>query len=196
MVKSSQLLNQMNTKKTTPLLLAVSTLMSILPAAQAIPLVLAEEDVSLDETRGMVSDVLASDDGEVEDAYSKIGQDSTHSVTPNPNQDGSTLHQTDFNEFGDNTAISIDIDEEEQENPPKLTPSPDDAPPLSEDVVFCFEGGLILGVLCSSTLEDCEFVQERLENVISRCEEFETSHGGAFCFISEDGRNIKCEPRN
>jgi hypothetical protein len=190
----------MNTKKTTPLLLAVCTLMSVLPAIGGIPLALAEEDISLDETRGMVSDVLDSGDDEVGDADSKIGQDSTESVIANPNQDGATLHQTDSNEFGDNTAVSIDIDEEEQQHH-QLTltpPPPDDEPPLSEALVFCFDGGLILGILCSSSLEDCEFVQERIESVISKCEGLETPPpGGALsCFISEDAKNIKCESRN
>jgi hypothetical protein len=190
----------MNAKKTTPLLLAVSTLMSVLSAVGGIPLALAEEDISLDETPGMVSDVLDSGDDEVGDADSKIGQDSPESVIANPNQDGATLHQTDSNEFGDNTAVSIDIDEEEQQHH-QLTltpPPPDDEPPLSEDLVFCFEGGLILGILCSSSsLEDCEFVQERIESVISKCEGFETPPpGAALCFISEDGKNIKCESRN
>jgi hypothetical protein len=185
----------MNAKKTTPLLLAVSTLMSVLSAVGGIPLALAEEDISLDETPGMVSDVLDSGD-----ADSKIGQDSTESVIANPNQDGATLHQTDSNEFGDNTAVSIDIDEEEQQHH-QLTltpPPPDDEPPLSEDLVFCFEGGLILGILCSSSsLEDCEFVQERIESVISKCEGFETPPpGAALCLISEDGKNIKCGSRN
>jgi hypothetical protein len=187
----------MNTKKTTPLLLVVCTLMSVLPAVGGIPLALAEEDISLDETPGMVSDVLDSGDDEVDDADSKIGQDSTESVIANPNQDESTIHQTDSNEFGDNTAVSIDIDEDEQQlHQLILTVPPGDGPPLSEDVVFCFEGGLILGILCSSTLEDCEYVQERLESEISECERFETPPGGAFCFISEDGKNIRCESRN
>jgi hypothetical protein len=189
----------MNIKKTKPLFLAISTLMSVLPAAGGIPLALAEEDIPLDETPDMVSDVLDSDDDEVGDADSKIGQDSTESVIANPNQDGGTLHQTDSNEFGENTAVSIDIDEEEQQHH-QLTltpPLPDDRPPLSEDLVFCFEGGLILGILCSSSLEDCEFVQERIESVISKCEGFETPPGGALsCFISEDGKNIKCESSN
>ncbi|MDQ3852712.1 MAG: hypothetical protein M3299_07760 [Thermoproteota archaeon] len=170
--------------------------MSVLAAAGGIPLALAEEDISLDETRGMVSDVLDGSDDEVDDADAKIDQGSTDTVTANPNQDGSTIDQTDSNEFGDNTAVSIDIDEEEQQQQLTLAPPPDDGPPVSEDLVFCFEGGLILGILCSSTLEDCEFVQERLESVISKCEGFETPPGGAFCFISEDGKNIKCESRN
>ncbi len=104
MDKLPQLPSQMNTRKTTPLPLAVSTFMSILPAAQGVPLTLAE-NISLDETRGMVSDDLAGDDDEVEDATYKIGQDSADSVTANPNQDRSTLRQTDSNEFGDNTGI-------------------------------------------------------------------------------------------
>jgi hypothetical protein len=189
----------MNTKKTTPLLLSVCTLMSVLPAVGGIPLALAEEDISLDETPGMVSDVLDSGDDEVGDADSKIGQDSTESVIANSNQDGATLHQTDSNEFGDNTAVSIDIDEEEQQHH-QLTltpPPPDDEPPLSEALVFCFDGGLTLGILCSSSLEDCEFVQERIESVISECEGFGTPPpGAALCFSSEDGKNIKCESRN
>jgi hypothetical protein len=189
----------MNTKRTTPLVLAVCTLMSILPAVGGIPLALAEEDISIDETPGMISDVLDSGDDEVGDADSKIGQDSTESVIANPNQDEGTLHQSDSNEFGDNTAVSIDIDEEEQQHH-QLTltpPPPDDGPPLSEDLVFCFEGGLVLGILCSSALEDCEFIQERIESVISKCEGVETPPpGAALCFISEEGKNIKCESRN
>jgi hypothetical protein len=179
----------MNSKKTTPLLLAICTLMSVLPAVGGIPLALAEEDISLDEARGVVADFLDGGDDEVEDADAKIDQDSADTATANPNQDESTIYQTDSNEFGDNTAVSTDIDEE-------LTAPPDEGPPLSEDVVFCFEGGLILGILCSSTLEDCEYVQERLESEISECERFETPPGAALCFISEDGKNIKCESRN
>lgn len=87
------------------MLLEISIFMSILPASQGIPLALTEEDISLDETRGMVSDDLAGDDDEVEDATYKIGQDSADSVTANPNQDRSTLRQTHSNEFGDNTGI-------------------------------------------------------------------------------------------
>lgn len=170
--------------------------MRILLAAQRIPLALAEEDISSDETSGMVSNVLASDDHEVGDANPKIGQDSTKSVIANPYQDGGTLHQTDYNEFADNTAISININEEQQ-NQPRLTPPPDNAGPLSGDLVFCFEAGLILGILCSSTLEECESVQERLESEISKCEGFEIPPGGALsCFISQDAKNIKCESRN
>ena len=59
-------------------------------------------------------------------------------------------------------------------------------PNLSKDCVFCFEGGLILGILCSSTLEDREFFHERLESVTSEWEGFETPPGATFCFVSED----------
>ena len=187
----------MNTIKSTSPLLAVSTPVSILFAARLIPLALAEEDISSGETSGMAFNVFTSDDDEAQDADSKIGQDSTESVIANPNQYRGTLHQTDSNEFGDNTAISSDIDEEEQQNQPRLTPPPDDAAALSEDLVFCFEAGLILGILCSSTPEDCESVQERLESEISKCERFESPPAGALsCFISEDAKNIKCESRN
>lgn len=116
--------------------------MSILSAVRGIPIALAQEDVSLDEAGSTVSDVLDSRHDELHDAYAKIDQDSSDTVTANPN--------------------------------------------LSKDAVFCFEGRLILGILCSSTLEDCEFFHERLESVISEWKVFETPPGATFSFVSED----------
>jgi hypothetical protein len=201
---------QMN-PKTTPLVLAVFfTLVCTLPTAGAVPaaaIAQEEEDTSsLDEedlARGIISDVLGDggDDDEINDDAAADAEtddeDLTDTATVNPNQEDQTVDQTDFNEFGDNTAVSIDVGKEEEEEQLTLTPSPDDRLP-SEDVVFCFEGGLILGILCSDTLEDCEFAQERFENVISECEGFETPPppGAAFCSISEGRKNIKCESRN
>ena len=57
-------------------------------------------------------------------------------------------------------------------------------PNLSKDAVCCFERGLILGVLYSSTLEDCEFFHERLESVISEWKGFETPPGATCSFVS------------
>jgi hypothetical protein len=193
--------------KAKPLVLTMYTLVCvIIPAAGVIPSVIAQEVATSlveeeDLASGIASDVLegsGDDEGQHNDAGVDgliIDEDSIDTVTANPNQDGSTIDQTESNEFGDNTAVSIDIDEEQQQQL-TLTPRPDDGPPLSEGAVFCFEGGLILGIFCSSTLEDCEFVQERLESVISECKGFETPPGAAFCTISEDGKNIKCESRD
>ena len=194
-------------RKAKPLVLTMYTVVcGIIPAAELIPPVIAQElATSLAEEElasGIVSDVLegsGDDEGRQNDADVDgeiIDEDSTDTVTANPNQDGSTIDQTESNEFGDNTTVSIDIDEEEQQQQLTLTPRPDDRPPLSEDTVFCLEGGLILRILCSSTLEECEFVQERLESVISECKGIETPPGAAFCTISEDGKNIKCESRD
>jgi hypothetical protein len=195
-------------RKAKPLVLTMYTLVCvIIPAAGVIPSVIAQElATSLAEEEelasGIVSDVLegsGDDEGQQNDAGVDgeiIDEDSMDTVTANSNQDGSTIDQTESNEFGDNTAVSIDIDEEEQQQQLTVTPRPDDGPPLSEDAVFCLEGGLTLGILCSSTLEDCEFVQERLESVISECKGIETPPGAAFCTISEDEKNIKCESRD
>jgi hypothetical protein len=192
---------QMN-PKTTPLVLAMFfTLVCTLPAAGAVPAAIAQEEdtSSLDEdlARSIISDVLdGGDDDEVNDdaADAEIDdQDSADTSTVNPNHEDQTVDQTDFNEFGDNTAVSIDIDKEEQLTP---TPPPDDGLP-SEGEVFCFQEGLILGILCSDTLEDCEFAQEQFENVISKCEGFETPPPDAtFCSISEGREIIRCESRN
>jgi len=154
-----------------------------------IPSAAAQEDTSLDEdlARGIVSDVL--DD----DADAETDEDSTDTATVNPNQEGQTVDQTDFNEFGDNTVVSIDVDKEEQPTPTL----PPDEELTSEDIVFCFEEGSILGILCSDTVEDCEFAQERFEDVISECEAFETPPPGTpFCSVSEGGEIIRCESRN
>ena len=188
----------MASKKTTPLVLALFTVVcTIVPTAVGmIPLAIAQEEEipSLDEdlARSIVSDVLDGGDDQINgDTNAETNQDSTDTATIGPNQEDQTVDQTDFNEFGDNTAISIDVNKDEQPTPP-----PDDALP-SEDVVFCFEKGLILGILCSDTLENCDFVQERFEDVISECEGLETSPpGAAFCSISEDRKNIKCKSRN
>ena len=196
----------MTPKKTTPLVLVMFfTLVCTLPAVGAtIPSAIAQEVTSLDEdlARGIVFDVLdgGNDDDEVNDDAddAETDQDSTDTAaTVNPNQEDQSVDQTDFNENGDNTAVSIDVDKEEQLTLTPTPPSSDDGLP-SEDGVFCFQEGLILGILCHDTLEDCEFVQERFENVISECEGFETPPppGAAFCSISEGGKNIRCESNN
>jgi hypothetical protein len=197
---------QMTPTKTFPVALAMFTLVCTLPATGVIPLAIAQEDItSLDEdlVRGIVSDILdGGDDGEEENdsaADSKTNQDSTDTATVDPNPEDQTVDQTDFNEFGNNTAISIDRAEEEQQQQQqlRLTSPPDNALLQSEDAVFCFQQGLILGILCSDTLEDCDVVQERFEKVISECEEFETSPpDAAFCSVSEEGKNIKCKSPN
>jgi hypothetical protein len=185
--------------KTTPLILAIFTLVcALLTAGATTTAGIAQEHTSLDEdlARGIISDVLDSGDDEVNDdaAVAETDQDSTDAAIVNPNQEDQTVDQTDFNEFGDNTAVSIDVDKEEQPTP---TPPPDDGLP-SEDAVFCFEEGLILGILCSATREDCGIAQEQFENVISECEAFETPPppGTAFCSVSEGGEIIRCKSRN
>jgi hypothetical protein len=195
----------MTPTKTFTVALAMFTLVCTLPATGVIPLAIAQEDVtSLDEdlVRGIVSDILdGGDDGEEENdsaADSKTNQDSTDTATVDQNPEDQTVdQQTDFNEFGNNTAISIDRAEEEQQQQLRLTSPPDNALLQSEDVVFCFQQGLILGILCSDTLEDCDVVQERFEKIISECEEFETSPpDAAFCSVSEEGKDIKCKSPN
>jgi hypothetical protein len=191
--------------KNFPTPLVIFTLVCTLSAAGVIPLAIAQEDVtSLDEdlVRGIVSDILDGGDGGEEEndsaADSKTNQDSTDTATVDQNPEDQTVdQQTDFNEFGNNTAISIDRAEEEQQEQLRLTSPPDNALLQSEDAVFCFQQGLILGILCSDTLEDCDVVQEQFEKVISECEEFETSPpDAAFCSVSEEGKNIKCKSPN
>jgi hypothetical protein len=191
--------------KNFPTPLVIFTLVCTLSAAGVIPLAIAQEDVtSLDEdlVRGIVSDILDGGDGGEEEndsaADSKTNQDSTDTATVDQNPEDQTVdQQTDFNEFGNNTAISIDRAEEEQQQQLRLTSPPDNALLQSEDAVFCFQQGLILGILCSDTLEDCDVVQEQFEKVISECEEFETSPpDAAFCSVSEEGKNIKCKSPN
>jgi hypothetical protein len=132
----------LNKKKGISLIVEASPFMSILSAVRGIPIAVVQEDISLDEAGSTVSDVLDSRHDELDDAYAKIDQDSSDTVTANPN--------------------------------------------LSKDTVFCFEGGSILGILCSSTLEDCEFFHERLESVISEWKVFEIPPGATFSFVSED----------
>src|SRR5215213_11285822 len=157
---------QMN-PKTTPLVLAMFTLVcGIIPAgAGVIPSAIALEDTtSLDEdlARGIVSDVLdgGGDDDDVvksEDAAADgetIDQDSTDIPILNPNQEDQTVDQTDFNEFGDSTdtnldadqtesniAVSIDVDEEEEDG--------------EDGVVWCYQrqGD---ETVCLSREEQCE----------------------------------------
>jgi hypothetical protein len=193
----------MTSTKTLILVLAMLTLVCTSPTAMVIPSAIAQQDItSLDEDlfRGIVSAVLdGGGDGEEENdgaADSKTNQDSTDTATADPNQEDQAVDQTDFNEFGNNTVVSIDRGEEEQQQL-SLSPTPDDGLLAPEDAVFCFQEGLILGILCSDTLEDCDLVQERFESVISECKEFETSPpSAAFCSISEEGKNIKCKSRN
>jgi hypothetical protein len=193
----------MTSTKTLILVLAMFTLACTSPTAMVIPSAIAQQDTtSLDEDlfRGIVSAVLdGGGDGEEENdgaADSETNQDSTDTATADLNQEDQAVDQTDFNEFGNNTVVSIDRGEEEQQQL-SVSPTPDDKLLPSEDAVFCFQEGLILGILCSDTLEDCDLVQEIFENVISECKEFETSPpGAAFCSISEEGKNIKCKSRN
>jgi hypothetical protein len=194
----------MTSTKTLILVLAMFTLVCTSPTAMVIPSAIAQQDItSLDEDlfRGIVSAVLdGGGDGEEENdgaADSETNQDSTDTATADPNQEDQAVDQTDFNEFGNNTVVSIDRGEEEQQQQLSVSPTLDDGLLPPEDAVFCFQEGLILGILCSDTLADCDLVQERFENVISECKEFETSPpGAAFCSISEEGKNIKCKSRN
>jgi hypothetical protein len=194
----------MTSTKTLILVLAMFIIVCTSPTAMVIPSAIAQQDItSLDEDlfRGIVSAVLdGGGDGEEENdgaADSETNQDSTDTATADPNQEDQAVDQTDFNEFGNNTVVSIDRGEEEQQQQLSVSPTPDDGLLPPEDAVFCFQEGLILGILCSDTLADCDLVQERFENVISECKEFETSPpGAAFCSISEEGKNIKCKSRN
>src|SRR5215207_11262950 len=97
--------------KTTPLVLAIFTILCALPAAGAIPSAIAqEEETSLGEdlVGGIISDVDGGDDDEEnggDAADAEIDQDSTDTATVNPNQeDHQNGDQTYFNEFRDNTA--------------------------------------------------------------------------------------------
>jgi hypothetical protein len=194
----------MTSTKTLILVVTMFTLVCASLTAIVIPSAIAQQDItSLDEDlfRGIVSAVLdGGDDGKEENdgaADSKTNQDSADTLTADPNQEDQAVDQTDFNEFGNNTVVSIDRGEEEQQQQLSLSPTPDDGLLLSEDDVFCFQEGLILGILCSDTLEECDLVQERFENVISECKEFERPPpGAAFCSISEEGKNIKCQSHN
>lgn len=194
-------------RTTSLILVAFAIVCAITPTAVSVPSAIAQEDlpsVDKDLARSIVSTILdgGDDDGEevnVSAADDRIlDQDSMDAAIVNPNQEDQTVDQTDFNEFGNNTSISIDRAEEEQHQQQlRLTSPPDNALPQSEDAVFCFQQGLILGILCSDTLEDCDVVQERFETVISECEVIETPPpDAAFCSVSEEGKNIKCKSPN
>ena len=62
--------------------------------------------------------------------------------------------------LGNNTAVTIDPDEEEEQL--ILTPSHDRQSP-EEDVVFCFEGGLISGIFCSITTRTVNLLKNDLK---------------------------------
>src|SRR5215216_600396 len=178
--------------KTTPLVLAMFTLVcGIIPAAGVIPSAIALEDTtSLDEdlALGIVSDALDGGgdaaDGEI------IDQDSTDIPILNPNQEDQTVDQTDFNEFGDNTAtnldtdqtesnvaVSIDVDEEEEDG--------------EDGVVWCYQrqGD---ETVCFNTPEQCELALADDElSTTSHCDRFETLPPGAFLCVAKQG-GISC----
>ena len=93
---------------------------AIIPAAGLIPSALAQEDITSlaeeDLARGIVSAILDGgddDEGNDDAADSEIvDEGSMDAATENPNQD-LIVDQTDFNEFGDNTATNLDTDQTE-----------------------------------------------------------------------------------
>src|SRR5215211_2124310 len=174
---------QMN-PKTTPLVLAMFTLVcGIIPAgAGVIPSAIALEDTtSLDEdlARGIVSDVL---DGGGDDDDVVKSEDAA--------ADGETVDQADFNEFGDSTdtnldadqtesnvAVSIDVDEEEEDG--------------EDGVVWCYQrqGD---ETVCFNTQEQCELALAEDElSTTSHCDRFETLPPDAFLCVAKQG-GISC----
>jgi hypothetical protein len=186
--------------RTTPLILVmVSLVCAIIPTVgAAVPAAIAqEEETSLGEdlARGTISDIDGGDNEVNGDAAADAGidQDSTDTVTVNSNKDHQTVDQTDFNEFGDNTA-NFDTDQPAANVAvPIATPTPppaDGGLPPEGDVVFCLE---LVGetISCFDTLEQCELGRAFLADVISECEKFETPPPDAFLCVAEEG-GISC----
>jgi hypothetical protein len=184
--------------RTTPLILVMVTLVCALPAAGAIPSAIAqEEETSLGEdlTGGILSDVDGGDDDEEngDAADADIDQDSTNTATVDRNREDQTGDQTDFNEFGDNTADLDPYQPAANVGVPIATPTPpppDDGLPPEGDVVSCLE---LVGetISCFDTLEQCELGEGFLADVISECERFETLPPDAFLCVAEEG-GISC----
>jgi uncharacterized protein (DUF1684 family) len=185
------------TPKTTPPVLAMFfTLVCALPAAGAtIPSAIAQgQDISpLDEeedlARSIISDVLdGGDDDEVNDDaadYDMVDQDSTETATVSPNQD-QTVDQTDFNEFGDNTATNLDADQTESHVAVSIDVDKEDG-----GVVWCYErqGD---ETVCFNTQEQCELALAENElSTTSHCERFETLPPDAFLCVAKEG-GISC----
>ena len=182
-----------------PLILAMVTLVCALPAAGVVPSAIAqEEETSLGEdlVGGIISDVDGGDDDEEKGdaADAEIDdQDSTDTTTVNPNQEDQTVDQTDFNEFGDNTA-DFDTDQPAANVAvPIATPTPpppDDGLPPEGYVGFCLK---LVGetISCFDTLEQCELGEGFLADVISECERFETLPPDAFLCVAKEG-GISC----
>jgi len=164
----------------------IFTVMCALPAAAGVvPTAIAqEEDASLDDDQNLASDIVSEVLGGG-DADDETDQDATNTATINPNQE-QDADQTDFNEFGDETAdtdqdqrdaniavpIAIPInvhlieeEEEEEEQPPEEEPPED-----GEGVSFCFTTGV--AVSCFPTLLECEVAREAADPpAISPCVE-------------------------
>src|SRR5919106_594164 len=186
---------QMN-PKTTPLVLAMFfILVCTLPAAGAtVPAAIVQEEdtSSLDEdlARGIVSDVLDGGDDEVNDEAADdeiVDQDLTETATVNPNQD-QTVDQTDFNEFGDNTATNLDADRQTESN---VAVSIDVNEEQGGGVVLCYQ---IQGDerVCFNTQEQCELALAEDElSTTSHCERFETLPPDAFLCVASEG-GISC----
>jgi cytoskeletal protein RodZ len=187
---------QMN-PKTTPLVLAMFfTLVCTLPAAGAtVPAAIVQEEdtSSLDEdlARNIVSDVLDGGDDEVNDdaADAEIDdQDSTDTATVNPNQEDQTVDQTDFNEFGDNTATNVDADRQTESN---VAVSIDVNEEQGGGVVLCYQRQGDERV-CFNTQEQCELALAEDElSTTSHCERFETLPPDAFLCVASEG-GISC----
>lgn len=178
--------------KTSPLVLAMFTILCALPAAGVVPAAIAQEGTSSDEeglVGGIISNVLdGSDDEPNGDSDAEVNQDSTDTATVNPNQEDQTGDQEDVAIFGDNTA---DFDYTNVDLPMAITtPTPDDRLPPEGDVVFCLE---LVGetISCFDTLEQCELGEGFLADVISECERFETILPDAFLCVAEEG-GISC----
>jgi cytoskeletal protein RodZ len=187
---------QMN-PKTTPLVLAMFfILVCTLPAAGAtVPAAIAQEDItSLDEedlARSIISDVLDGGDDEVNDeaADDEIDdQDSTDTSTVNPNQEDQTVDQTDFNEYGDNTATNLDADRQTESN---VAVSIDVNEEQGGGVVLCYQRQGDERV-CFNTQEQCELALAEDElSTTSHCERFETLPPDAFLCVASEG-GISC----
>ena len=194
--------------KTTPLALAILTLVCALPLG--IPAAIAQEGILSEEeglVGGIISNVLDGSNNEENSGNAdgaEANQDSRDTTTVSSNQEDQTVDR-DTVTFGNNTAdiddtnIDVPLNVEEELS----TPPPDNRLP-TEEVVFCFEPELPRGFFCFDTLEECEIaeehvgsVEEVLGSVTSECERFETSPPDALsCSVLDGGQNIRCEQRS
>jgi hypothetical protein len=189
----------MTSKKSKPLVLAMFTLVcTIVPAAGVIPLAVAqvEEDIpSLDEdlARSIVSNVLdgGSDDGEEVndgDTHNEIvDQDSMDATIANPIQEDLSVDETDVNEFGDNTATQLDADQTESNVAVSIDVDEEQEDDGEDGAVWCYQRQGDQTV-CFNNPKQCELaLSENDLSTTSHCERFETLSPDAFLCVAKEG---------